>query len=180
MDSGEGLQSAARPPARVRTRSWGVRGASQFSMLGWLGVRDGPEGCPHPAPCPGEGGGLLHTGALTVGCTVAGGIELQGVRAAPRTHLHIRGDNPQRQFPHHDAVGQGPRGTLEESTKNLSVQAQATETTEGVREPHPADPFPEAWPSALIPAPQTEGSTSHCPHLSHEHCDSFLLPHTLL
>lgn len=73
----------------------GQRGCSSLSRRASL----------HPA---GVLGRLLHKGALTIGCTVAGGIEFQGIRAAPRTHLHIRGDNPQGEFPHHDAVGQGP------------------------------------------------------------------------
>lgn len=60
-------------------------------------------------------GKLLRKGALTVGCAVAGGVEFQGVRVAPRTHLHIRGDDPQGEFPHHDAVGQGPGGPRKEA-----------------------------------------------------------------
>ena len=60
-------------------------------------------------------GWLLHKGALTVGCTVAGGVEFQRVCAAPRTHLHIRGDNPQGEFSHHGAVGQGPGGPRKEA-----------------------------------------------------------------
>lgn len=128
MPSGEGQRGKASLSTQARTHPWGAQRVDRFSGPGPLRACEGHRGCsshsgrapPHRARVLAW---LLHKPGLTIGCTVAGGIEFQGVRAASRTHLHVRGDNPQGEFPHHGAVGQGPGGTWKGSARSPGISA---------------------------------------------------------
>lgn len=103
-----------------------------WQVTGRIGLE---TACSWPLFPPGVQKVVPTEGVLTIGCAVAGSIKLQRVRAAPRTHFHIRRDNPEREFSHHGAVGPGPAGlrrnheALRSSDPRLQPQKDADPKT---------------------------------------------------